>query len=205
MTNQEIRNSERAGKVLTCLCLTLLLIGFSQGTVQAQTKLIPTGGPTLKITKGGSYFLGSSIKSTLTSAPVILVTVNNVTIDLRGFTIVGPGGTAGTSTGISASAGVTGLTILNGSITKIRGTGVSLGNSSTVIGLEVFGNAGDGIDCATACLVTNNIITGNLGTGMSFGDTTSGYQNNIISGNGGTVSGGTQMGSNVCNGSSTCP
>jgi hypothetical protein len=135
------------------------------------------------------------------------VTVNNVTIDLRGFTIVGPGGTTGTSTGISASAGVTGLTILNGSITKIHGTGVSLGNSSTVIGLEVFGNGGDGIDCATACLVTNNIITGNAGSGLNFGDATSGYQNNIISGNtGGTVTGGTQLGTNtnVCNGT-TCP
>jgi len=201
--NREITNRGRAGRVLVFMCLALLLLGFGRAAAQAQTKLVPNGS-TLKITKPGSYYLGGNIVSKLTSAPIINVMTNNVTINLNGFTIGGPGGT-GTAYGIYALS-VSALTIVNGTITKIPGKAIVLGTNSTVSGLEVVNNAGDGVDCTSACLVTNNIISGNTGTGLNFSDTTSGYQNNIISGNGATVVGGTQLGTNtnVCNGS-TCP
>ena len=42
--------------------------------------------------------------------------------------------------------------------------------------------------------------------GLNFAaDTTSGYQSNILSGNGTNVIGGTNMGHNVCSGILTCP
>jgi hypothetical protein len=60
------------------------------------------------------------------------------------------------------------------------------------------------LTCTTGCLITSNVINGNTGTGLVFSDATSGYQNNILSGNGATVTGGTNMGHNVC-GSALCP
>jgi hypothetical protein len=204
--NQEITNRGRMGRALVCFCLTLLLIGFGQAAAQAQTRLVkPSNGGTIFISKAGSYFLGSNLVTTLVAVPAIGIKVNNVTINLNGFAIVGPGGT-GTASGIAVAAGVTSVTIFNGTITKIRGAAIVLGSNSTVSALQLVNNGGDGIDCTSACLVTNNIISNNTGTGLNFTDATSGYQNNIISGNGATVVGGTQLGTNtnVCNGT-TCP
>ena len=45
----------------------------------------------------------------------------------------------------------------------------------------------------------------NGGAGLAVGSL-SGYANNVLSGNaGGTVSGGTEIGTNLCNGSTICP
>jgi parallel beta helix pectate lyase-like protein len=96
---------------------------------------------------------------------------------------------------------IVGVTIVNGTITKIRGKAIVLGSSGTASGLQLIHNNGDGLRCTSSCLVTNNVITGNTGTGLSFSDSTSGYQNNIISGNGATVVGGTSLTHNVCDGS----
>jgi hypothetical protein len=184
--------------------LATLLIGMSWGSAHAQTKIVkPASGNTLVISKSGSYFLAANYTSALPKSSIISVTANNVTINLNGFTITDTA-IGNTSTAINAPA-VSGLTIVNGTITK-TGTAINLGTSSTVGGMQLIGNKGDGVDCVSTCLVTNNVITGNSGVGLNFGDTTSGYQNNIISSNtGGTVTGGTQLGSNVCGSSSTCP
>jgi hypothetical protein len=210
--NRAVANRRRAERALVSLCLTLVLIGFSRAPAHAQTRLaVPLSGSTIKITKAGSYFLDANINTKLIVLPVILVTVSNVTINLNGFSIIGPGGTAGTATGISANLGVSNVTIVNGTITRMHGTGIVLRSNSAVSGVELINNAVDGLDCISsspspsACLVTSNIVSGNVGTGLNFGDATSGYQNNIISGNGATVVGGTNMGQNVCNGSLTCP
>ncbi len=198
-------NRGRTGNVLLSLCLTLLLIGLSWGAAHAQIKLVkPATATTIKITKAGSYFLGGNLGGFL-GIPTITVAASNVTINLNGFSIIGPGGTTGTATGIKTASGLSGITIVNGTITKIHGTAIVLGSSSTVGGVQVINNGGDGIQCPSACLVTSNIVSGNSGTGLNFfADTTSGYQNNIISANGANVTGGTNMGHNVC-GTSTCP
>ena len=200
-------NRGRVANWLVCLLLTLLLFGLGRGAAHAQTKLTqPLHAGTIRITKAGSYFFGSNLTTPSTTFPFILVSASNVTINLNGFSMIGPG-SAGTAVGIKASLPtVTGLTIVNGTITKIAGAALSLGGSSSVNGVQIIGNKGDGVDCTSSCLVTNNVITGNTGTGLNFSDATSGYQNNIISGNGATVVGGTQLGvsTNVCNGG-TCP
>ena len=198
-------NRGRVGNVLICLCLTILLIGISRGAAHAQTKLVkPLSGGTLQITKSGSYFFGSNFVSALKNSPVISVApgVNNVTINLNGFSIIGPG-VAGTGAGIKAPTN-SGIIVVNGTITKIPGNAVVVGSNSTVAGMQIIGNAGDGVQCSSNCLVNSNIVTNNTGTGLNFVDGSSGYQNNIISGNGTNVTGGTNMGHNVC-GTSLCP
>lgn len=203
--SREVANRGRGIKVLVNLGLTLLLIGLSQGAAHAQIKLVPNGG-TIKINKGGSYFLGNNISSSLVNAPLILVQATNVTINLNGFVMFSTATTGTTGSGIKVAAGNSNLTVLNGTITKIRGNAIVLSSNSTVSGVTLTSNTGDGVDCTSACLITNNIVSGNGGSGLNFGaDTTSGYQNNIIAGNVTTVVGGTNMGHNVCNGSSTCP
>jgi hypothetical protein len=174
-------NRGRIGILIIGAYLTILLIGVSSGSANAQVKLVkPAGGGTIVINKAGSYFLGSNLSIGTPGAAAIRVAagVNNVTINLNGFAIVG-----------SASGSTT--------------VGI---NAPTNSGIMIFnGNLGDGLTCGTGCLVTANIINSNTGTGLVFSDGTSGYQNNIISGNGATVTNGTNMGHNVCNGSITCP
>jgi hypothetical protein len=192
----------RIGNLMICTGLAMLLIGMSWGSAHAQTKLVkPANGNTLVISKSGSYFLASNYISALKAASIISVNANNVTINLNGFTISAPTGSA--TTAINA-AGDSGVTIVNGTITK-TGTAIILGSSSTVGGMQLIGNSGDGVDCTSTCLVTNSVITGNGGTGLALGDGSSGYQDNIISGNtGGNVGAGTNLGNNVC-GSAACP
>ncbi|MBI3758745.1 MAG: hypothetical protein HY269_03220, partial [Deltaproteobacteria bacterium] len=94
--------------------------------------------------------------------------------------------------------------ILNGTIARIAGRGIILGTNSTVAGVQVIGNNGDGITCASGCLITSNVVNNNVGNGLNFADGTSGYQNNVMSGNTTNVVGGTNMGHNVC-GTALCP
>ena len=56
---------------------------------QTQTVLTQKQVP-IKITKSGSYVLGGNLKVTDPTVDAILVTADNVTIDLAGFTIEGP-------------------------------------------------------------------------------------------------------------------
>jgi hypothetical protein len=187
-----------------CRSLTILGIGLSWGSARAQTKLVkPAKGGSITISQAGSYYLPANIASTLLNYAVIKVNANNVTINLNGFTIAGPGG-SGTGTAINAS-GDSGVTVINGTIAKMPATAIILGSNSTVGGVQLIGNGGDGVDCTSACLISNSVITGNTGAGLSFSDSTSGYESNIISGNGTTAVSGTNMGHNVCNGTSTCP
>jgi hypothetical protein len=189
---------------LVCSFLTMLLVGIGWGSAHAQVKLVkPASGGTIVINKSGSYFLGANLGFGFSNASAIRVNsgVNNVTINLNGFSIIGTGGT--NTGGINASTN-SGITVVNGTITKMSGKAISLGPNSVVAGLQLISNGGDALTCTIGCLVTGNVISSNTGTGLVFNDTTSGYQNNVINANAGTVTHGTNMGHNVCNGS-TCP
>jgi hypothetical protein len=195
----------RTGILMFGAYLTILLIGMSWGSANAQTKLVkPSGGGTIVINKSGSYFLAATLTFGLSNSSAIRVNtgINNVTINLNGFSIIGTGGT--NANGINAPTN-SGITVVNGTITKFSGKGIILGSNSAVAGLQILSNTGDALTCTTGCLITSNVINSNGGTGLVFSGATSGYQNNIINGNGATVTGGTNMGHNVCNGMTTCP
>ena len=63
---------------------------------------------------------------------------------------------------------------------------------------------GAGINCGgSGCLVSGNTIDNNTGAPMFFSNATSGYERNVLNGNGSGISGGTSMGAkntNLCNG-----
>jgi len=169
----------------------------------AQTKFSGKDPFPKKLKKSNSYLQVSNItipaKNTTTDG--VDITASNVTVDLQGYTISGPG--SGSGVGINAS-GQSNVTIENGIITGMGGAAIILGPNSVVRNVQIVNNGGDGVDCSPACLITSSVVSGNGGTGLNFGaDTTSGYSNNVISGTT-AVAGGTNLGANVCNGG-TCP
>jgi hypothetical protein len=109
------------------------------------------------------------------------------------------------------------------------GSGISAGNGSTVLGNSSSSNQGEGIVAGPGCTVTNNAVVENTEDGIrcsngacsvvgntAFGNdlyglnlaADTGYTNNVISTTNatqGTVSGGVEIGTNLCDGSTTCP
>jgi hypothetical protein len=173
-------------------------------------KLKPAKCCPVKVKDPGSYILMGNLDPADTNNDAIKVTASNVTIDLGGFSIIGPGKSSGTGIGIDASA-QTNVIVQNGTVTGMSGSGVVVGASSLVRNIVATGNgtggSGSGIQCTGgACLVNACVATANGSEGMTFLDATSGYQDNVINGNAaGTVQLGTDMGGNVCNGVHGCP
>ncbi len=182
----------------------LAFTSFASFTVpaSAQTKINGKDPFPKKLKKSGSYLQTSNATVKNTSDTALLITASNVTLDLQGFTIAGPG--SGTGVGIDAS-GFSNVTIENGIITGMGGAGIKLGPNSVVRNVQIISNGGDGVDCGPSCLVSNSVISSNFGAGLNFTDATSGYVANVIQGNGSTVVNGTNLGANACNGVATCP
>jgi parallel beta-helix repeat protein len=185
--------------------LIVAAIGFfasNSAAGEASVPMVLVGArKTLTITKPGSYYLPRNLVSALTNAPVVLVTASNVTLNLNGYSIIGPGGSGTASAGILANPSVANVTVVGGTIAGIAGAAVNLGPESEVSGMHIVGNSGDGVDCASACLVSGNIIADNGGVGISLSDSSSGFQNNVLNGNAGGIVGGTSLGHNLVNGS----
>jgi hypothetical protein len=155
------------------------------------------------ISKPGSYILNKNITNTSKNGAIsLMITASNVTIDLQGFVISATGSNSGAA--ISA-VGTSNVVVRNGIITGFDGAAIILGNNSNVTSITATGN-GSGITCGSGCLVSNCIVQGNTGLGMTFVDTTSGYAGDILLDNnsgGDQVSGGTSLHQNICNGT-TC-
>lgn len=87
------------------------------------------------------------------------------------------------------------------------GTGISLSEGGTVTGNTAMNNGIDGISdfSGVGITVTGNTVANNSGFGLIL--SVGGYANNVINGNtAGTVSvSAVEMGTNVCNGNTTCP
>ena len=177
----------------------------------------------------GSYRLTGNLTGAA-NFDAISVNSNDVTIDLNGFTIVGGGGTI--NDGISI-AGFKNVEIRNGTIRGFTRNGIFTNISTQfirVIGVTAAGNVGHGIDlqgqgnivdgCTVlgnnigirvfeGSLVINSIARGNTIWGLALVGG-SGYRSNVFTSNNGgdanaQVSGGLQLGTNVCGTDTTCP
>jgi hypothetical protein len=80
----------------------------------------------LTIATAGSYYFTGNLASTASNANAITITADNVTIDLSGFTLTGPGKTAGTTGAGIYTATNADCMVKNGSVTGFRASGVSL-------------------------------------------------------------------------------
>ncbi len=128
-------------------------------------------------------------------------------IGLRGIII--PGGTV--SRNIVIVTGSDGIRVNSAVVTEnlvndFDGSGILSLEASVVTNNVVVDGTGDGIEISgPASSVRANTVRDNTGVGLRLGAAT-GYSQNVIDSNtAGTVVGGVQMGTNVCDGTTTCP
>lgn len=208
--------------------------------------LTPTGppGPTMKplseveprtpisslpytISQFGSYYLTQNLGLATLNTNGINVTVGNVTIDLNGFSLYGPGKTAGsTGNGIEISGAGTGNAIVrNGIIANWRESGVRhvsdmslfenlqchdngmygvyAGSYSIVRGCVCVSNGYKGIYASSNSAVTGNVCKDNTNQGIET-STDCIITGNVCNGNssygiGGTTTHRCLIKDNVCN------
>ncbi len=158
----------------------------------------------------------------------IEVTAKEVTIDLNGFTIrsnppgeaasgivaLGPGGDGllrvmnGTVTGFSGSGIIKspGLGVIENMRIISNGSNLELADESQVRNSTIansnssFPDPNPGVRCFGMCLIENNVITGNIGAGVSMEADGSAVLGNVIVGNGSAAllsSGWTGYGNNM--------
>ncbi len=113
---------------------------------------------------------------------------------------------------VADSNGVYGLTIgghsrIAGNIaTNNESDGINASGSTVIEGNTSTNNDGDGIEANTGCVVLGNSSTFNGGFGLMAIVAHVGYSGNTFVGNNpNSVSGGTEIGTNFCGSSTTCP
>ena len=160
-------------ETLTCWLLAALLVLSGIATPAFAGNLEPSAppGPTMKtlseveprtpvnnlrgsldgtyrhiIITSGSYYLSGDITAT---ANGIFVAADNVTIDMMGYTLTGPGKASGYHTGITME-GRTNVEIRNGTIREFGGIGilenVMTGKAHRIISVRSLSNGNDGIN-----------------------------------------------------------
>ena len=145
------------------------------------------------ISQPGSYYLTNNINIGQDRI-AIRITANDVTLDLNGFAITGPG-SSGNSSGIAFSTFRTGVVIRNGTVRNFPNHGISAridagrienivtsGNggwgientggtfSTTIIGCVAIANSGGGIHGGSTAVITESIARNNGGNGIQTGN-----------------------------------
>jgi hypothetical protein len=239
-------------------CFAWAAFGAVPAHASGPKKLKQPSSFPLVISQPGSYVLVSNITVPDANTTAIAVQSDNVTIDLNGFSILGPTVCSGgppvtgctpTGSGIGIDAtGRTDVSVVNGTVKGLGQTGVSLGKHAhvervraanngqdgilvaypaTLVGNMATENGGDAISASEGALVSGNTCRDNAGTGIVVGNGSTivgnssmyngacglngggdfGYTDNVFRTNtfGSVCGGGTDMGHNDCNGSTTCP
>lgn len=120
------------------------------------------------ISEVGSYRLTGNLSVGSTDA--IEITTDNVTLDLNGFSIIGPG--CGSGTGVLASSG--NVVVVNGTVRGMGNHGISAGQNSHVEKVHAISNGGVGISVGINSIASSNVAIANF--------------NGITGGNNGTIS-----------------
>ena len=121
----------------------------------------------LTITTPGSYYLAENVTGAA-GFHGIVVSTDHVTIDLRGFHLVGvPGSLNGIE---DPSGGADNISVINGTVRDWGGTGISLdGISFLVRNVHVYGNGGAGLSVDVGSLVDDVVAVANGGDGILVG------------------------------------
>ena len=146
----------------------------------------------LRVTKSGSASSGNGIRC------------------MEGGTIEGNSVSESVSTNSTAVSGGFGSIVTGNAVFRNEGDGIFVGIGSTVSGNSVFANTGDGIQSPGGSLIEQNSVSFNDGWGLLLTEPGIGYRANVVYANGNplnssNVSGGVDMGGNMCGGNTTCP
>jgi parallel beta-helix repeat protein len=158
------------------------------------------------ITSPGFYFVTRNLSATGTA---ITVDASNVTIDLLGFCVTGPGKDSGANRGIDILASRANIEIRNGSLQSFGEYGIyatSSANNIRVMGMRVSDNKSYGM----ALHSNNNVVMNcsaynNGGTGIyaSYGSLVKGCQAEKNGGTGISTNYGSTVVGNVCQDNNT--
>jgi hypothetical protein len=86
-----------------------------------------------------------------------------------------------------------------------RSYGFRLGEGSVLASSAATTSGSDGILAGAGSSIQDSVSSANAGFGLVGGSGDSGYAGNVIDGNGATVFTGSEVGTNLCDGSTTCP
>lgn len=188
----------------------IMVVVFSAFPAAADFYVIGTGGNVgtkitsvpYTISSPGLYCLAKNLAYSPTSGNAITVAASDVTLDLMGFSLTGPGKTSGGSKGIYINSGFNSVEIRNGSVSSFGSDGISGTNNegTRLIGLRVMDNGGSGVNfdgdnqLVMGCLLLNNAVYGaTINNGLMKGNQASfNGGRGLIAASGVTISG------NVC-------
>ena len=145
-----------------------------------QATVIAAGGFPFIISQPGSYRLSGNLQAKDKDTDVIIINVDNVTIDLNGFSMVGPSSCSGgfpcTNEGFGAGIRnsrtrfITNITIRNGTIQGMGGAGITIdGDNILVEYMHIADCGGDGISVAGNAIAQRNTADRNDGFGIRVG------------------------------------
>lgn len=224
------KSANRSGALLAGALLVLLrpaAVGADDGVIEINAAKTRSGGVTASDTPGvpvtldapGSYRLTGNLTPSLAppfqfiidpeNRTVIAITADDVTVDLNGFAITGPG-IQGTGDGIASSGRNT--VVLNGAIRGVGRDGVALGEGARVESCVITGSGRHGISTGPHSRVSDCTVLDSSGFGLNL-DSGSGFGGNVLAGNNGgdeQVQVATQgraifeISTNICAGAPTC-
>lgn len=195
-----------AGFPLRPLALAALLMAALPATVRAGSSIVikvnlgtvNTGGISpgdlpgfpVTITQPGAYELDGNLDLRSQHTPwnvnAIQVTADNVTINLKGFAIIGPAVCTGhppvcmpIGTGDGISSTNNNIVVENGTIRGMGSDGIALANNVRVTNIRAIGNGGDGIAVLDTSIVENCTVQSNGDDGIQVGNTST-VRGNVV-------------------------
>jgi hypothetical protein len=149
-----------------------------------------TAGFPVTVSQAGSYRLTGNLTVPDANTTAISVAADNVTVDLNGFSILGPTvctgspvtacAPAGSGDGVSVSAGER-VAVFNGAVQGVGRDGVAVGLRSRVEHVRASSNGDEGIQTGDGCTVSGNTTAHNGGNGITAARSTVG--GNVTEGN----------------------
>jgi hypothetical protein len=150
-----------------CTVVLVLAIPFAAFGADGQIKLTQPSSFPIVIDKSGSYVLTSDIVVSTINEEGIQIDADNVTLDLNGHALIGPGKESGTTgTGINAlSRG--NIAVINGTVRDFSGDGISIIGSKNIQlkDIRVYNNGVNGI-YASSSTITNCTANSNGENGI---------------------------------------
>ncbi len=171
--------------------LVVLVTAVIPACVSAQDGVVLIGQGTLGrfpyvISQPGSYKLSSNLTNIPANTDAIQIVTDDVTLDLNGFSIIGPG--AGQGTGINTwpptiTFPAAHITILNGTVRSMY-EGILCAYDCIVQGIHARKNILNGIRVFGFSLVTGNVADFNGTYGIVAGQQGNTLKHNVVSNNG---------------------
>ena len=147
-----------------------------------------SGGFPYTLSQAGSYRLASNLTVPDENTTAIRILVSNVTLDLNGFSIIGPVVCTGTpptctpanGTGVGVDGAAANITVMNGTVRGMGRGGVSVGDNGTVRGMRVLSIGGPiAISLRNGSVAAENIVKDVAIEGI-FGGSANTMTNNVV-------------------------